>query len=86
MGGNYAGVEYYWGQSRLINKQQYSFYSLEILLGVVGGLSAMIWGILSVCFAGYEEFKFHNSLFGQNYPTMRTSYDSENFMDKSLSE
>lgn len=74
---DYSGMEYYWRQGSQVQQEQYTVYSLDILLGVVGGLSTIFWGLLQLCFHGYEEFKLQNSLIGQIYPRIKPSYDSE---------
>ena len=43
--------------------------SLDLVLGLVGGLSGIIWGVLALVFGGYESFKFENSLIASIYPT-----------------
>ena len=47
-------------------------------LGVVGGLSGIIWGTLALIFGGYESFKFENSLIGAVYPTSPQDFGSDN--------
>ena len=39
------------------------------MLGLVGGLAAVIWPALSLATRGYEKFKYENSLIGAVYPT-----------------
>ena len=39
------------------------------MLGLVGGLSGIIWSVMAMVLGGYQEFKFENSLIGQVYPT-----------------
>ena len=51
------------------NKFQWNVDSLDIVLGLVGGLSGIVWGTLFLVFGGYESFKFENSLIGGIYPT-----------------
>jgi len=49
--------------------EQWSRVSLDIVLGLVGGLSGIVWGVLNLVFGGYETFKLENSLIGAVYPT-----------------
>mmetsp|Transcript_32847 Transcript_32847/g.38681 ORF Transcript_32847/g.38681 Transcript_32847/m.38681 type:complete len:126 (-) Transcript_32847:623-1000(-) len=43
--------------------------SLDVLLGLVGGFSSIVWGTLFLIFGSYEDFKLNNSLIGAIYPT-----------------
>lgn len=43
--------------------------SLDIILGVIGGLTTIVWGFLCLVFGSYETFKLENSLIGAVYPT-----------------
>ena len=43
--------------------------SLDLVLGLVGGLSGILWSGLFLVFGGYETFKLENSLIGAVYPT-----------------
>ena len=43
--------------------------SLDLILGLVGGFTAIIWLLLGIIIGPYEEFKFNNSLIGSIYPT-----------------
>ena len=58
-------------------------YSLDILLGVVGGLSSIVWGFFALIFNGYEEFKLQNSLISNIYPTQQKIYNPEHRADQS---
>ena len=49
--------------------EQWIIYSLDYLLGLVGGLSSIVWGFLLIVFGSYESFKLENSLIGQIYET-----------------
>jgi len=50
-------------------KVDWSINSLDLVLGLVGGLSGIVWGFLLLVFGGYESFKLENSLIGSVYPT-----------------
>ena len=52
-------------------------------MGVVGGVSAIIWGTLAFTLGGYESFKFENSLISAIYPTSRQDYDPDGGDDDS---
>ena len=43
--------------------------SLDIVLGLVGGVSGVVWALLSYALGDYEQFKYENSLVGSIYPT-----------------
>ena len=55
-------------QSRKQGQETWAFNSLDLIFGLVGGFTAMIWASLAFCLGGYEEFKFQNSLVGSIYP------------------
>lgn len=59
------------------NKYTWSVDSLDIVLGLVGGLSGIIWGTLFIIFGSYESFKFENSLIGGVYPTSPSAGDDD---------
>ena len=54
---------------------EWSINSLDIVLGLVGGLAGVIWPMLAMVFGGYETFKFENSLIGSIYPTSSQDFD-----------
>ena len=56
-------------QNRKQNKYQWKVASLDLVLGLVGGLAGVIWPTLYMIFGSYETFKFENSLIGAVYPT-----------------
>lgn len=58
-----------WKQGRRINEYTWSINSLDLVLGVIGGLSGIVWATLAMVFGGYESFKYQNSLIGAVYPT-----------------
>ena len=57
-----------WEQSRERPIIQFTVQSLDIVLGLVGGLSSIVWGFLAIIFGDYETFKLQNSLIGAIYP------------------
>lgn len=56
-------------QSRLNTERQFARYSLDLILGLVGGFVSIIWGVLGYMINPYETFMFLNSLIGNMYPT-----------------
>ena len=56
-------------QSRKKNEVQWAINSLDLILGLVGGFTSVIWAILGLIIQPYEDFKFNNSLVGSIYPT-----------------
>ena len=46
------------------------------MLGVVGGLSSIVWGTLMILSSGYQSFKLNTSFIGAIYPTSPTSKNS----------
>ena len=56
-------------QSREFTTIDWSINSLDLILGLVGGFTAMIWASLGFVIQPYEDFKFNNSLVGSIYPT-----------------
>jgi hypothetical protein len=47
----------------------WSINSLDLILGLVGGFTSIIWSFLGLLIAPYEDFKFQNSVAGNIYPT-----------------
>ena len=56
-------------QSRVQNQFTWSINSLDLVLGLVGGLAGVVYPALFLVFGGYENFKFENSLISAIYPT-----------------
>ena len=56
-------------QSRKQVNLVWSINSFDLILGLVGGFTAILWAISGFLIAPYEEFKFQNSLAGCVYPT-----------------
>lgn len=50
--------------------------SLDKLLGLVGGISSIVWSVLVIVMSGYESFKFNNSLISSIYPTSPLDFES----------
>ena len=42
---------------------------MDLVLGLVGGLSIIIWSVLAMIFGGFESFKLETSLISSIYPT-----------------
>lgn len=64
----HTGLYVAYSQSRTVNEAEYAINSLDILLGVVGGLSAVVWGGMSLVLDGYENFKLDHDLTSRVYP------------------
>ena len=45
-------------QSRKLYISEWSVMSLDALLGIVGGFTALIWDLLNYSLGGYESFQF----------------------------
>ena len=43
-------------QSRVVKNQKWSIVSLDLVFGLIGGLSAFLWALMSLIFGGYESF------------------------------
>lgn len=59
--------------------------SLDMMLGIIGGLSVLVWGLFRIVFSGYETFKLENSLISAVYPTAplgRPDIDGDDFKDE----
>ena len=56
-------------QSRVQHNEEWSIQSIDLVLGLVGGLYGIIWGTLLILMENYETFKLENSLIGSIYPT-----------------
>ena len=50
-------------------QETWAVESIDIVLGLVGGFSGILWSLLAMLFGGYETFKLENSLIGSIYPT-----------------
>ena len=60
-------VEY--TQAREVYTQDFAIQSIDIVLGLVGGFTGLLWAVLAILLGGYETFKLENSLIGAVYPT-----------------
>ena len=56
-------------QSRQQIEVTWSIISLDLILGLVGGFTSIIWSFLGLIITPYEDFRFNNSLIGSIYPT-----------------
>ena len=64
-----ASVLIYWKQGRRVNEFTWAINSLDLVLGVIGGLSGIVWAVFAMILGGYEGFRYQNSLIGAVYPT-----------------
>ena len=58
-----------WVQATEQYQETWAVESIDIVLGLVGGFSGILWSLLAMVFGGYETFKLENSLIGSIYPT-----------------
>lgn len=56
-------------QSRKWNEVVWSIDSLDIILGLVGGFTSIIWSLLGFIMAPYEQFRYHVTLIRSLYST-----------------
>ena len=56
-------------QARQVYTEDWAIQSLDVVLGIVGGFTGLLWSALTVLLNGYESFKFDNTLIGALYPT-----------------
>ena len=56
-------------QSRKSTDVMWSIQSIDLILGLVGGVSAIAWGAIGMFLASYQDFKFQNDLIGSIYAT-----------------
>ena len=68
-------------QARRITQVEWSIASIDVILGLVGGVSGIIWAGLGLILAPYEDFKFQNSIIGMVYPTAPLPDASEPIAD-----
>ena len=54
-------------QAKTVHEQEFSIESLDVMLGLIGGYTALLWGVLGYCMNGYEGFKYNNSVIGAIY-------------------
>ena len=61
----------------MIYTEDWVIDSLDVVLGLVGGFTGLLWAALSILLGGYETFKLENSLIGAVYPTSPTNDDDK---------
>ena len=66
-------------QARQVYEMDVAIQSLDIVLGLVGGFTGLLWSALAILLGGYETFKLENSLIGAVYPTspQKDEYDDQ---------
>ena len=57
----------YFTKSATITEQEFAIHSLDTVLGLIGGYSALLWAFVHYCLGDYEAFKFQNSILGTVY-------------------
>ena len=76
-------------QSRKATKQEYAIDSLDLILGFVGGLSAVIFYLMELVLGNFEDFKVHSMHLGSFYGTnssIRKQSDEAHHLKKSSEE
>ena len=63
-------------QSRGTTEEQWSIMSLDLVMGLVGGLAGIMWATLDLIIGNYESFRYENSLIGSIYPTSPVIMDA----------
>ena len=76
-------VDYALYQAREYSESEWGVDSLDILLGVIGGFTGLIWDLLDYLLGGYQSFRFTSSLIGEIYSTtaserMRSGAEPDN--------
>ena len=61
----------------MVHKQTWAYESLDLVLGLVGGLAGVVWSVLNYLLGDYEQFKYENSLIGKIYPTSPKVQDDD---------
>ena len=56
-------------QAREQYTETWSVQSLDIVLGLVGGVSGVVWAVFAFTIDDFESFRFENALIGSIYPT-----------------
>ena len=64
-------------QGRNQIKQKWTVKSLNIVLGQVGGYTALLWMVITFVMGGYENHKFRNSLISHIYVCTQDGPDSD---------
>ena len=54
-----------------------SVKSLNVVIGQIGGYTALLWMVINFLFDGYETFKFTNSLIGRVYASTASGPEAE---------
>ena len=68
-------------QSRGTTEEQWSIMSLDLVMGLVGGLAGIMWATLDLIIGNYESFRYENSLIGSIYPTSPVIMDADETSD-----
>ena len=55
--------------------------SLDLVMGLVGGLAGIMWATLDLIIGNYESFRYENSLIGSIYPTSPVILDTNETSD-----
>ena len=73
-------------QDRFYQSDQWNRSSLDMLLGLIGGFTGLIWAITEYMIGGYENFRFSQEIISEIYSTttnarMRQDNEPENLQD-----
>ena len=55
---------------------EYVYYTVDGAMAIVGGYSAIVWGLLSMMLSGYEDFKHQNFLAKELYTIEKSKPNS----------
>lgn len=73
-------------QDRSYLETKWSVRSIDILLGLIGGFTALIWDLLSRFLGGYESFSFSTALISEIYSTTDENRMKKDQVPTSLAE
>ena len=73
----YDYISILWQQSRIQKQVQIAVKSLDIVLGLVGGLSGIIWGFLSLCLDSYSSFALQTTMVKSLYTATAPKSDDD---------
>jgi len=60
-----------------MGKREYTIMTLDVVLGIIGGLSGLVWQGFGLIMGGYEEFKKDVSLLKSFYTIDKRTYNED---------